>query len=414
MMNLKKYFNFINLISLIALCSIFYRVDEQFSKAFTLYANNVSIEADPYSEKNAISAAESYVRDGFFKNYGLPNIGYGKDFNTNRPWLSEKAGKENVYTHYPPGPDFMAGVLRFQCGFNKIYCMRIFPIIVGIISILLSYYFMKLAFGTVKASIFIILLMLVPMTTNMMHGLHYQGYSMSLILLQFSYIFYCITYNKLTKRNLIVVFLLSFIQGWLSFDFSFIVVFSVVPFLFLVESKNRLIVLFKFGGVCFIGFTSAHLIHWLQVVMHLGWEGAIQDFLNAASHRYDYYGHTSFDAKLNPVYIFYRYIIDEVPKENYLNISIYSIILTSLVVGLFSIKAEINNFLLNISIFWTPSKLYSFAIITALIVSSMWILVMRYHAYCHFHFIPRHFIVVYYFVVLYSLKFIEVKGRLTN
>ena len=108
------------------------------------YSGQLSPIADPFSEANALRAGEGYAENGFFSNAGLPDLCYGDRFPGRGAWRVEEfplqfsmssLKDDCIYTHYPPGPDLIAGLLTEICGVGNLGCFRLFPTTIAIFSL---------------------------------------------------------------------------------------------------------------------------------------------------------------------------------------------------------------------------------------------------------------------------------------
>ena len=81
---------------------------------------------------DVVRSAEHYARYGFPADVGLPHTSYGNRF-PNDGWLSQSIyiSHLEVYTHYPPLPNWIAGLLEVTIGFQHLWLWRIVPITCG-------------------------------------------------------------------------------------------------------------------------------------------------------------------------------------------------------------------------------------------------------------------------------------------
>ena len=365
---------------------------------------------DAGSEWAAVNSGMHYYKLGFLNYAGLPDLSYPSN-----KWYTdpndEPSGKD-VYTHYPPGPNWMAGIGIHLCGPNQFACYRRIPIVVGVLCLILSYLFVAGAVGAILAASFILVLLQVPMTVNMMHGLHYQGYAFSLFLLQMSLAWYALSTDALIrKRYLMALFFLSFLQGWLSFDYFFISTLFPVPIAYICITRPTNRSLFKVTCASLIGFLCAMFMHVCQIAIYCasgtrdaiwnfqlsslprGFSCALGDLAQSASYRSTGVVQAPvpntafFDAM-------YRYIVELAPSDSQAG-----------QVGVFIVGAAlISSLALLVTRGFCGGSLRSwlngargiFSLILALVITLLWVVVMRNHALdgTHMTFIPRHFILV--------------------
>lgn len=273
--------------------------------------NNPGKYCDGFSEVHALRAAKAYVTDGFSAHHGLPRCLYQQqehfpgqgmeidhvgadgtvtpEFRQGFP--SSMAYPDNwVYTHYPPGPDLLCGLMVQLCGMNHIWLLRLLPLGFGLLAAWVFFQSLARAFGPRQAVFIAAACVVLPMFNAYMPGLHYQGYSFALLLLELS----------LVVRGLWVTggfqswywfafFMFGFLQGWLSFDQCFVVCLAPVPFWLLRRAEGaepRASWLVLSVGLLGMGFVLAHALHFLQVAAELGGlHQAYEEFRRTAGER---------------------------------------------------------------------------------------------------------------------------------
>lgn len=393
--------------------------------------NFLSDIADPYSESNAIRAGEGYCDQGFLFNKGLPDIAYGgrypKQGNLgNRPPGAPRP-KAAVYTHYPPGPDWLVGMMTCVCGKGEIGCFRILPVAIGMIGLVFFSMCAWLTFGPLL-SVAVAFFLLVPAgMTNMMHGLHYQGYALTLLLMQLGALLLGFGTNKLSLKSMIAAqSVFGFVQGWLSFDYVFLVSLCAVPIGILVQSANKHAVskslskdmfLCVFAAGC--GFGAAHAIHFVQVVLFFGsLSRAVSDFSSAAALRASGAGWDApawFDKNsLAWSYLLTRYIFYAAKPVFFGSAFVFASLasLSAFLIPRRQLRMQYKRLCLQCE--WTWSVHTYAGLIAAFLVSVIWILVMRHHAAIHIGFIPRHFALFYACCVFALVSATRVRVTFTN
>jgi hypothetical protein len=256
------------------------------------WGNGLSEVADPYSEANALRAGERFAKDGFTVNCGLPDVTYGPRFPGRG--IRKSSGKEAsdpVYHGYPPGADWLAGVYIKVFGIDHIGRFRSVPIAFGMVAAAVFLGALARTLGVARGLAVYLGCLLAPMFTNITHGLYYHGYAQSLMLLEFSALMLALRRSgPLGVWPPAVVFLIGFAQGWLSFDYCFVVTFAAVPLAFLVGPPGepvawrKVLTLVLAAGV---GFTAAHALHFLQSVTYFGsLQAAVEEYTYRSNKRY--------------------------------------------------------------------------------------------------------------------------------
>lgn len=343
-------------------------------------SNQLSGRADGYSEANSLRGSLYLKEKGLFYTSGLANIGYGNIY----PDHGRGIDNNEIYTHYPPGPEYVLYFYRlFSDDIYSYRILNIFLCMTVIIFFLIQLY--KILGESNKAIIPIVFLTIVPIFFNTMHGLHQTTYCFYLNILSTSFIFLFLRGKFSSKKLLISTFFISFVQGWMTFDYFFIVTLGAVPLLLLFKADKKTI--YKIILVNFLGFSLAHALHFLQVIFFFGGiQEAINDFLGAAKTR-------SVEGSVSLSSVFYEYFNYHIRRSRYFNFKIqYLLIIHSFFFLRDYIyrKNSVKNALTS------PLALSLFAFF----ISSLWLIVMKQHASIHTHFIPRHYYPFYLVLVL--------------
>ena len=373
--------------------------------------NRPSLIADAFSEANAIRAGASYATEGFLKHAGLPDIAYGEQF-ANTGFNSRVAeGESYVYTHYPPGSDLAMGLMTLLFGEGRIVLFRMFPILLGLAGMSFLAWSLARNLGDAKAAALMLGCAIVPAFSNMMHGLHYQGYSLSLLLVELGALIFMFAPGRSCGVGWYVfLFLVAFLQGWLSFDYCFLVTFAPVPLAILRLGQKGAI---RHGVastiVLGLGFTFAHSLHLLQVAVYYGtMSAALEDLTDSARNRA--IGRTSMKVHTTPAALLLAYLFHHIHKWRYFG----WFFRLAAALAAAAIVTGRGRTMLNepfpLDIRWNLNAWKSsFSVVAALLISSLWILIMWQHAWYHRHFIPRHLFLVYFFFLLIVIEQISVR-----
>lgn len=355
----------------------------------TYIGNKPSPITDGYSERNTINGVAHWQKIGITTNAGLP------DHCAYKIIPRETAESSCVYTHYPPGPDYLIWIYQFFTGGSlDIRLLRVFPILINFLCAWFFIISIIQSFESRRAFCLGLMLSLVPMFSNFWHGLHYQGYALSLFLVQIS-LYLRNKNNLLSFHFLLMSFLLSFLQGWLSFDFAFIASFILTPFLIL--NKHTFKEWFLITLCNGLGFSVAFFLHFYQVVLYFGnAQEAIADFTNSAVYRAKNSGTDPLTRPgLEKLHLFTNlkdFLWRIAGRGKYLSINLINFIW--IILGLMFIrKIEFKKsrfvFLFNID------KFDIFALASAIFISGLWGMVMKQHSFIH-GFIARHYYLTYF------------------
>lgn len=368
------------------------------------FRNDVSPIADGFSEANTIRGGVFFHQEGLTKYKGLPNILYGDLLPSkgSAGYQVQGIDKNQAYTHYPPGPEYMAWLGFSLFGIGNFNALRFLPILLSVfVGVLFIKQNFQLVGGGIKGLIFGLMLILPPMYSNYMHGLHHQQYAFLMLQLQMSL---AILYFTTNSNRLLLVLgfaVLGFFQGWMTFDYAFLATLFVIPFYFYFNAPFRSLVLI--GLASGFSYTLAHILHFFQVVSYYGdTQRAINDFIGSAAHR----AHNAaneidkplekYDAnKIGTFTVAKDFLWRVAGRGKYLAINLINFIWV--IIGLKFIKRV------------TLKKGYSFefnisgkdlmALLFAVIISCLWSIVMKQHAHIH-GFIARHYFLCYYFCCL--------------
>jgi hypothetical protein len=257
-----------------------------------------------------------------------------------------------------------------------------------------------------------------------MPGLHFQGYSLALLLLQWTVLLRLLWGTGLRPWHWPTLLLLGFLQGWLSFDLFFVVSFCVIPLWLMRRAEGiRLPNRWIWIGVALpsLGFALAHFLHFLQVAAELGGlHSAFAEFRNTAVERA-----SQMDAVLPPtLQALFGRDINHLGYPGSLAVSAYYyvrevLILRGMQFGplmLLAVIAALPILIFNrtqvavvtitkrqqftCSLSWPGPKRILPAIVAALLVCLMWVLVMPAHVAGNFHITLRQFFFFYFCLVL--------------
>ena len=385
--------------------------------------NSISPIADPYSEANTIRGAKGFVDNGLLNTIGLPNIVYGDDF----PGIGMKSEpeytgqSEYIYLHYPPGMEWALYIGKLIFGSDNNLLPRLIPILFTLLSFYFFYLQTSKLLNPEKAFLLLLLLAMLPMTTNMMHGLHHQSYGLALFFLNIATGINIL--DKIKNINFIsfddfkeailkfkleffLIFLVSFISGWFTFDQFFLASFGIIA-LFPYFTEETREAKRKFLFLIFLttfGFGLAHLLHFLQVSIYLGsFKEAANDIFFAAKKRAGAEGGLKWVATLQWYLILMR---DE--KYAYIYTHLFWLLtFLSACCSIAKIKFQKTNQTL-ISINSSITNKHFKSVFLSFLVSIGWLTAMKQHASYHTHFIPRTFYPIYMFwaiAIFDSFKF---------
>jgi hypothetical protein len=379
------------------------------------YLYGLSDTADPYSEANVIRAAEHYAKYGFSVDAGLAHIVYGERF-PNAGWvkhLHRYPLPSGVYTRYPPLPEIICGFLEKLIGYH-VWAWRLVPVFFGLVATAYAFVALRRVLDPVVAGVMIILLSIVPMATSHMHGLHFHSYAHAAFLAQLALlvrIFF--SPERTSVASYAVLFALGFLQGWLSFEYAFVVAGAAVPLALVahankspVEVRKTLLIALLTGA----GFTIAHMLHFLQVAAFYGSVSmALQDLSGRALYRFAGDIQTSYLVQVATNLVKYLKVLWFSPNNHHFGAMLVIFSIMVFLDRIIALKesgepsAPARRYLALVS-----DRSVILPVLLSYGIAALWLLVMPSHADIHTHIVPRIFFLPYFVLVLvFMLRIFE-------
>jgi hypothetical protein len=226
---------------------------------------------DPFSEANTLREVDGFRAQGFWHDAGLGNTLFGPRYPNDGFWIS--VGEERlhtvtpsgVYTHYPPGPEYLLYLAEAMFGPEPVSRLRLLPLALSGVFYGLS---LKRRFGVVAASLVMLASLAVVPFTDANSSVHEYGYALALLLVEIG-----VAIGRNSLRWPFV--LIGFVQGWLSFDQVFLLVLTPLAVelslpLICPGYKVRLRLAIERCVLAGVGFTVAHLLHFAEVSAFYG------------------------------------------------------------------------------------------------------------------------------------------------
>jgi hypothetical protein len=371
--------------------------------------NGVSRFGDPYSEANAFRAAEFYATFGFLVDAGLPHIVYGAQF-PGVGWVTDLYRyplPRGVYTRYPPLPDIICGILERVVGREYRWAWRILPVAVGLLALALVFGLLRGAMGPLPAAWLAVSVGVAPLTWTFLHGLHFEGYAHALAIVQIALVASILLSARGPSRaEGLTLFGMALCQGFLSFEYCFVVCLMVVPMYFVARAdggrpdwSSVLVV----GALSATGFIVAHGFHFVQVAVFYG---SVQEGVRDLASRARFRSTGGLGAPF-PHSLLAGAALLEYTKVLFLTAanSHFSVLMPLLVVAAGSLpflgrtrrtEPQVRDLCLAES---SKSRFrwnsVAGAIGSALAISASWLVVMPTHSIVHLHIVPRIFVLPY-------------------
>jgi hypothetical protein len=400
--------------------------------------NGLNYWADPHAEADTLRAAEGYVAEGLDANHLLPRLLYGHRFpndgtvkdHLDSQGLVPSRFREDfpaemtdpnkwVTTHCPPGADLINGLMARTFGVDPIWRLRLFPVTAGLFA--LAYFFRTIvrAWGVQCGALIAAAVVALPMVLLWLPSLHFQGYALSLVLVQSSLL---IRQLWIRERQgfvfLPMLFLLGLIQGLLSWDHLFLVSLLALPWWLLrrAEGANP-----PFSGLFWAvvapatGLALAHILHFWMAARELhGWQAAFGEFHRTAAERGGVgegaTGHLRY--VLKSLYLYARWCFQPKHNTNFgpffamlLFVAIPTVIFSATEIK-FSLRAANRRWQINL--IWPGSRNPLVPLAGALLVSTIWLVAMPQHTVGNSHVTVHHLAILYIcmaVIVARSLQF---------
>lgn len=381
------------------------------------WGNELSV-VDTFSEANALREVRNFLDDGLMKYQGLGMV-YRADMYPGQGFSGSPADRihgvtaEGVYTHYPPGPEYLLYVSARVLGMDPVSRLRLVPICVGWAAVLFLGFAVRRRFGGAVGWMVMGACAITPGVTDGFVGLHYQGYAAALLMVEIGL---CLG----GRASLAPMGLVGFLQGWLSFDYVFLVTFvplaleCALPRIDRDHQPRMQLALLRAvlaGG----GFTAALAIHFIQVSAYWGSAAlAVRDFAGAAAHRagadmvngtMGYLAQAAANLKiyfhgLHPLNTSLS-LPDTVTPETWtmfrflgLSLGPWWLLVTVVLMAWDMIRPSPEIAALR--------KDWHFVCLTGAATSSIWLVTMVNHGIVHVHFLYRHLFFAFFLIVLFA------------
>jgi hypothetical protein len=381
--------------------------------------------ADGYSEAGSLRGAEGFTNLGFFQNCGLSDVSYGHRYPEDG--LTRPSGidpNDTIYHGYPPGSEWITAVQMRFFGAEHPWRLRIFPTAFGMAAATIFLLALIKTIGAPRALFVYLVCLLAPMFTNMTHSLYYHGYAFGLLLVQVAMLLVIFASPRpLRVGSLLLSFALGFVQGWLSFDYCFVVTFAAIPIALLIAPRFDRSVMWTLAFLVVasgLGFGVALGLHFLQSAVYFGSiRGALAEYA-FRSHKTYAVAEKLKDYPTGALLL--RGLIEY--GRAYLRwtqlFSPASIIVTgATLAAVFLSRASFTvgrSFRLVATFAHSPRILAG--IVSALVIGLMWLFAKPFHAFNHLAFVGRHLFLFYFGCAILlartSVRTSRIQGKLSH
>ena len=245
---------------------------------------------DAHSESSVLREVDGFRAQGLMHDSGLgnvlfgpryPDVGFPTAVGEDREHTLTPSG---VYTHYPPGPEYLLYVAEAVLGPEPVSRLRLFPLaLCGAAGVFFGLS-VRRRFGATAGWLVMLASLAVAPFSDANSSVHMLGYALALLLVEIGV---AIGPNRLRAP----FFLLGFAQGWISFDWVFIVVLTPLAVelslpLICPDDRARMRLAIERCVLAAAGFAFAHLLHFAEVWSFYGsFSNALADLKDSAQYR---------------------------------------------------------------------------------------------------------------------------------
>jgi hypothetical protein len=280
------------------------------------------------------------------------------------------------------------------------------PVFFELLATAYAFVALRHVLGPIAAGAMIGLLSIIPMVTSHMHGLHAQGYEHAAFLCELALlvrIFF--SSARPSMVHYAAIFGLGFLQGWLSFEYAFVVTGAAVPLALVARAhqspvavRKTLLVVILSGA----GFTVAHMLHFLQVVQFYGTMSlALHEFSARALYRWAGEVQKPYLVHVATNLIRYLKVLWFIPYNQHFG---PMLVLFSIIVILDRIMTMKVSTGPHTRARWYLALFFDRRVVLPVLLSygiaALWLLAMPSHAELHPHIVPRIFFFPYFVLVL--------------
>jgi hypothetical protein len=250
---------------------------------------NALSPVDSFSEANALREVDGFRAQGLAHDAGLGNVLFGSRYPDegfpNTPELEQDLTTgSGVYTHYPPGAEYLLYVAEAVFGPEPVSRLRLLPLAFCGVAAAFFGFSVRQRFGGIVGWLVMLACLGVAPFYDANSSVHFLGYAFALLLVEIG-----VAIGR--NRSRVPFLLLGFAQGWLSFDYVFLVVLGPMavelslPFI-CPEHSARLRLALGRCALAGLGFVFAHLLHFGEIWAFYGsLHDALADVQRAARYR---------------------------------------------------------------------------------------------------------------------------------
>jgi hypothetical protein len=369
---------------------------------------------DQYSEANVLREVRHFLEEGLARHYGLGTVYYPgmypeDGFAAEKDVSMYGVSSEGVYTHYPPGAEYLAYAAARVFGPTPASHLRLVPIAIGWLAMTCLGLSVRRRFGMAAGWLVMGACAVTPTVWDGFVGLSVQGYAAALLMIELALAIG-------GGSGLWAFALLGFFQGWLTFDYFFLVALTPLAVELAMpridpDYRPRWRLALTRTVLAGGGFAAAHGIHFVEVWAYWGsFAAALNDLRSAAAHRA---GISLLDGSgqywIAMLFNFNSYFVGAHPVSLSLAVpdqgewGTFRFLGLSLGPWWFLVAAGlfIGHLMTRNRQLATILRGWSLVCGVGAGISSLWFVVMVNHGYIHRHFLYRHQFILFFLMILF-------------
>ena len=283
-------------------------------------------------------------------------------------------------------------------GPTRVALFRVFPVTFALLASATFLAGLTRAVGRSKACWVYLACLLTPMFTAMSHVLHYQGYALSLLLIELAIVMNVLGSSgpgRARPGTVAALFLMGFLQGYLSYDYCFVTTFAAVPIALVIVPDDRAIPwksILVLGLAAGLGFVMAHGLHFTQSVLYFGdLRSALEEYAFRSKKEYGARSLLEGRSTIEGILIGVRYYARAYLRWNQLFGVAGEVLAAGLILVLVVSQVTFGAGRWQFQAVMTRPRARELAGLAAVLAIGLgWLFVKRCHALNHLHYIGRH------------------------
>ncbi|UCF80337.1 MAG: hypothetical protein JSV08_07440 [Acidobacteriota bacterium] len=229
--------------------------------------NPLRTYGDPYSDWSILQAGTFFAKEGFVENYFLPK---------------RNSIPPVYYTHYPPLPDLLNGVVQ-RLGFDRMRHFRFLPIMASLLGLAFWWVFLARAISAWIATISLFAMAFSPMFYRFADSLHEHSYSIFFLFASFYFWReFCESRGRDAFFYGLLAWSMAFLQSLASFEYILLTHVFFFGYAWLISGER----IGRWPWIMVSAPTAGFALHVLQNAWQMGGlQAAVWDLTDAFLYR---------------------------------------------------------------------------------------------------------------------------------